>query len=305
MAKIESSYLHGFVKGYDAIARVARESGTEMPVSMWESIFLDEEVRQLIELTRMSGAMRNTSAILASQFGWDTSGRLSEIKVNTLVMTARNDRADRLKDAQRLAAGIPNAQLRAVDGSFAPYVSDRAAVHAAIDELLQPDVPRSHATPSGFRTVVFTDIVGSTEFLQRVGDLEGRRIVRDLESQVAATAAEHGGRVVKNLGDGSLVSFGSNSAAINFGIDVQRRADADLRLRIGMSAGEPIQEDGDIHGAVVAQASRIADLGDAGEVVISDAVRQLAVGKGFTFESKGEVTLKGFDVPVAVWRVGT
>jgi class 3 adenylate cyclase len=70
-----------------------------------------------------------------------------------------------------------------------------------------------------------------------------------------------------------------------------------------MAAGEPIQEDGDIHGTVVAQASRIGDLGDAGEVIVSDSVRQLAAGKGFDFDPAGELSLKGFDEPERVWKV--
>jgi class 3 adenylate cyclase len=65
----------------------------------------------------------------------------------------------------------------------------------------------------------------------------------------------------------------------------------------------PIHEEGDIHGTVVAQASRIGDLGEAGEVIVSDSVRQLAAGKGYTFESRGEVLLKGFDEPEKVWKV--
>jgi class 3 adenylate cyclase len=110
--------------------------------------------------------------------------------------------------------------------------------------------------------------------------------------------------VVENLGDGSLVSFGSNSSAISFALDLQDACSGGpLQIRVGMAAGEPIQEDGDIHGTVVAQASRIGDLGDAGEVIVSDSVRQLAAGKGFTFEPKGEVSLKGFDEPERVWKV--
>ena len=112
-----------------------------------------------------------------------------------------------------------------------------------------------------------------------------------------------GGRVVKNLGDGSLVSFGSNSSAIAFALELQDAfRDGPLYLRVGMAAGEPIQEDGDIHGTVVAHASRIGDLGDAGEVIVSDSVRQLAAGKGFDFEPAGEVSLKGFDEPERVWK---
>ena len=112
-----------------------------------------------------------------------------------------------------------------------------------------------------------------------------------------------GGRVVKNLGDGSLVSFGSNSSAIAFALVLQDAfRDGPLYLRVGMAAGEPIQEDGDLHGTVVAHASRIGDLGDAGEVIVSDSVRQLAAGKGFDFEPAGEVSLKGFDEPERVWK---
>jgi adenylate cyclase len=74
-------------------------------------------------------------------------------------------------------------------------------------------------------------------------------------------------------------------------------------MRIGLAAGEPIQEDGDIHGAVVVQASRIADLGNAGETVVSNSVRLLSVGKGFSFEPLGEIQLKGFDELSTLWRV--
>ena len=69
-----------------------------------------------------------------------------------------------------------------------------------------------------------------------------------------------------------------------------------------MAAGEPIQEDNDIHGAAVVQASRISDLGSAGEVLVADSIRQLAIGKGFEFESVGQVELKGFPEPVAIWK---
>jgi class 3 adenylate cyclase len=207
-------------------------------------------------------------------------------------------------DARHLAAAITDSQLRVVEGSFAPYWSDRTATLEAIDTLLKPAGSAVESVPAGFQTVVFTDIVGSTEYVRRVGDEAGRATIRDLEQRVASLAADHEGRVVKNLGDGSLVSFGSNSSAIAFALDLQDACgDGPLYLRVGMAAGEPIQEDGDLHGTVVAQASRIGDLGDAGEVIVSDSVRQLASGKGFTFEPKGEVLLKGFDEPERVWKV--
>ena len=183
-------------------------------------------------------------------------------------------------DAHHLAAGIAGSQLQVVDGTLVPYWADRAATLQAIDALLKPETLTDQSTGSSFRTVVFTDIVESTDYIRRVGDEAGRAAVRELEQQVASLAADHEGLVVKNLGDGSLVSFTSNSSTIAFALDVQDKCnDGPLRLRVGMAAGEPIQEDGDIHGTVVAQASRIGDLGDAGEVIVSDSVRQLALGK--------------------------
>ncbi len=152
--------------------------------------------------------------------------------------------------------------------------------------------------------MVFTDVVGSTEFVRTAGDDAGRAAIRAIEAVVAETASKHRGTVVKNLGDGSLIYFGSNSDALAFAIALQDRvADNPLRIRVGLAAGEPIHEDDDIHGTVVAQASRLCAIGDPGEIVAADSVRQLALGKGFDFDSAGEVDLKGFAEPTPVWTV--
>lgn len=153
-------------------------------------------------------------------------------------------------------------------------------------------------------TVVFTDLVSSTQVLDRQGDAEGRRTFRKIEDLILDLCTKHDGHLVKNLGDGSLITFESTSRAIAFSLDLQdQMSSRPVRMRIGMAAGEPIQEDGDIHGAVVVQASRIADLGKPGEVIVSDSVRQLAVGKGFEFQLMGDVQLKGFQETQRVWAV--
>jgi class 3 adenylate cyclase len=246
-----------------------------------------------------------TALTLASQNEWDAEQSLQDISVPTLIISARDPRIGSLPDSRHLAAAISGSHLSVVDGP-PPYWSDRTATLDAINAFLKPEATEyvSAPAPPSFRTVVFTDIVESTEYVQRVGDEEGRTVIRELEQQIATLARDHGGRVVKNLGDGSLVSFGSNSSAISFALDLQDAcSDGPLGLRVGMAAGEPIQEDGDIHGTVVAHASRIGDLGDAGEVIVSDSVRQLASGKGFTFEPRGETSLKGFDEPERAWKV--
>ena len=306
IATVENSFLEVSIRSQAALHTVQKEVGSRWVPSVFDQVAPPDELEAWTAVDMSNHQPdKPVEACINAMREWDTSSLLETVETPTLILTSRNPGWDFLQDARKLAAGIPNSQLRVVDGIFAPYVAHRAAVLDAIADLLdneeRPDVDR---TPSGFRTVAFTDIVGSTEFVSRVGDEQGRAAIRDLEAKVADLAAAHAGRIVKNLGDGSLVSFGSNTSALTFAVELQTSIeDGPLQLRVGMAAGEPIQEDGDIHGAVVVQASRIADLAQAGEVVVSEGVHQLAVGKGFEFEAAGEVTLKGFDQPTTVWKV--
>ncbi len=76
-----------------------------------------------------------------------------------------------------------------------------------------------------------------------------------------------------------------------------------LSVRIGLNAGEPIQEDGDLFGATVILASRIAQKADGGEILVSNAVRELSAGKGFSFRDRGDFEPKGFEQPLRIWEV--
>lgn len=300
-AAVASSWIEPLLNAQVSLTKVEMDTGQIF--SVWQQVVPAEEYEEVLGLVR-SGRLIAVGSTQNSQLEWDAESFLARLAVPTLLLNGRKTVDRTLNDARHLAATIKGSQLRVLEGNAPPYWSDRTATLEVIDAFLKPKMEAPQAETSGFRTVVFTDIVGSTEYVRGVGDETGRATVRELEQQVAALAADHGGRVVKNLGDGSLVSFGSNSSAIRFALEVQEKcSDGPLKLRVGMAAGEPIQEDGDIHGTVVAHASRIGDLGDAGEVIVSDSVRQLAAGKGFTFEPRGEVTLKGFDEPERVWRV--
>jgi len=302
-AAVARSYIAPMTQADVGLSKIA--SATGQSFSIWEKVVPSDEVQQVVNLVRNAGTPAvSAEAGSLTQMEWDAEHFLAKVSVPTLILSSRNAGIDTLPDSRHLAAGIAGSQLRVMDSTgIAPYYSDRTTTLEAIDALLEPEETSTESTPSGFRTVVFTDIVGSTEYVRSVGDEAGRAAVRELEQRVASFAADHDGRVVKNLGDGSLVSFGSNSSAITFALELQAACgDGPLYLRVGMAAGEPIQEDGDIHGTVVAHSSRIGDLGDAGEVIVSDSVRQLAAGKGFTFEPRGEVSLKGFDEPERVWK---
>jgi class 3 adenylate cyclase len=234
---------------------------------------------------------------------FDVSTILQDVRAPTLVLKSQHSLYTDMTQTRRLLAGIPNVELKAVPGTMAPWLADLDSVVEALVSFVtsghhQPDLGQTH----GLLTIVFTDLVSSTQILSRQGDVEGRRMFREIETLISDLSSRHDGRLIKNLGDGSLITFTSTRQAIAFSLDLQdHMASLPVQMRVGMAAGEPIQENGDVHGAVVAQASRIADLGEAGEVVVSDSVRQLAIGKEFEFQPRGEISLKGFEEAQRVW----
>ncbi len=300
MANVASSHIADALRAEEALLDLESERSRTF-LSIWQS-FVAEDDREPVK--RIANSWQTRAGVSTGVLRWDSEPLLRQVEAPTLVMSSPHswDRAS--EDARNLAAAISGSQLRLVNGTLAPYWSDRTATLEAIHGFLGLEHPATQPIPAGFRTVVFTDIVDSTKFMARVGDKQGREAMRAVEQRVGDLTHQHGGRVIKNLGDGSLVSFGSNTAALRFALDLQSNRDPDsLQLRIGMAAGEPIEEGGDIHGAVVAYASRVADLGDAGEIVASDTVRQLAMGKGFEFAPMGQFELKGFEEPATVWKV--
>jgi len=116
---------------------------------------------------------------------------------------------------------------------------------------------------------------------------------------------------VKTMGDGFMASFGSVTRALECAIALQRAFNSrnqepgaeSLQLRVGLNAGEPIEEDGDLFGSTVILASRIASSAGAGEILTSVAVRELCAGKGFLFADRGESVLRGFEDPVRMYEV--
>jgi class 3 adenylate cyclase len=161
---------------------------------------------------------------------------------------------------------------------------------------------------SAFRIILFTDLEGSTALNQRLGDDGAMRLLRIHDGIIRSALARHAGREVKHTGDGIMASFDSVQAALAGAVAIQRgfadhnasHPEPPLRVRIGMSAGEPVAEGGDLFGAAVQLAARLCDHASPGGIVVSSVVRDLAIGKGFTFGPGSETSLKGFPVPVSL-----
>jgi class 3 adenylate cyclase len=161
---------------------------------------------------------------------------------------------------------------------------------------------------SAFRIILFTDLEGSTAMVQRLGDDGAMRLLRIHDGIIREALARHAGLEVKHTGDGIMASFGSVQAALACAVSIQQgfgahtasHPESPLRVRIGMSAGEPVTEGEDLFGAAVQLAARLCDYARPGMIVVSSVVRDLSIGKGFAFGPGGEATLKGFPLPVSL-----
>jgi class 3 adenylate cyclase/pimeloyl-ACP methyl ester carboxylesterase len=165
-------------------------------------------------------------------------------------------------------------------------------------------------------TLLFCDLVGSTELLRSLGDDANDEVRRSLLSALGREANNHGGTVVKTAGDGMMVSFQTSAAdAVACAIAIQRAAAVverngvplGLELRVGISSGEASHEDGDWFGTPVVEAARLEAAAQAGQILVSEVVRSIVGTRGGAqFRSAGTRELKGFARPVpvveVVWR---
>jgi class 3 adenylate cyclase len=162
---------------------------------------------------------------------------------------------------------------------------------------------------SALVTILFTDLVGSTELLARAGDEEAQRIFRAHHDLLAKTAAAHGGEEVKWLGDGLMVAFPSAGDAVRCGIAMQQASHRPvhgeaLSIRVGLNAGEALRETSDYFGTAVVIARRLCDRADGGQILCTETVVGLLAGRAeFSFTELGKLELKGVPEPVATREV--
>ena len=172
----------------------------------------------------------------------------------------------------------------------------------------------AHERDPGIRTILFTDIVDSTTLTQLLGDEAAMALVGVHDTIVRDALSAVGGREVKHTGDGIMASFVSPAGAVRCAIQIQRELekhakmnpDRPLKVRVGAAAGEPVEQHDDLFGCTVQLAARLCTHAQPEQILVSNAIAELCIGKGLLFEELGEVVLKGFAHPVrahsAAWR---
>ncbi|MEP6871384.1 MAG: alpha/beta fold hydrolase [Anaerolineaceae bacterium] len=298
-----------------SVVRASWGAGSDMMTNMFMPGASAEEARTFALHQRRAATKEDAAALLEAVYESDVSDLLARVSCPTLVIHSRSDKAIAYRHGLEVASGIPGARLVTLEGRGhlpEPEVMAESIRQAA--EFILEGLPIRRTTADGKQsdqrqgllTVMFTDLRDSTALTQRLGDARAQQELVHRHNQVVREAlAAHGGREVKHTGDGIMAAFGSGSNAIDAAIAIQEAFGDDqaVQVRIGLNAGEPVAEDGDLFGATVQLAARVCSRAEPGDVVVTNVVRELAMGKGFLFSEQSPAALKGFEEPVRLFAV--
>jgi class 3 adenylate cyclase len=200
---------------------------------------------------------------------------------------------------------IPGARLVELPGvDHIPWVGDRQALVHEIEEFLT-GMRHVQERDRVLATVLFTDIVGSTEKAAELGDAEWRSLLERHDAIARREVEQFRGRVVKNIGDGMFATFDGPARAVRCAEALCDAipAELNLQLRAGMHTGECEAIGEDLGGMAVHIGSRVAAKAQPGQVLVSGTVKDLVVGSGLAFEDAGEHDLKGVPGSWRLYRV--
>jgi len=224
----------------------------------------------------------------------DITDVLPTIQVPTLVIHRTDDVTIDVQAGRNLAERIPNAKYVELSGAdHLPWVGDTERITQEIEEFITgsksaPVIDRVLAT------ILFTDIVDSTARADAMGDQAWRDVLDAHDKAVRQELVRFRGNEVKSLGDGFLATFDGPARAIHCAQAIRSALlQFGLEVRIGVHTGEVELADNDVRGIAVHIASRVANLGNANEILVSRTVKDLVAGSGIKFEDFGTHTLKG------------
>jgi class 3 adenylate cyclase len=256
----------------------------------------DEAFRAWWALTERLGAgVDDGAAETWAAYTEDVRSMLPTISVPTLVLHRTGNRMIRVGAGRYLGEHIPGAKYVELPGEDAPYyVGDTDALCDEIEEFLAG----ARSSPEGdvvTTTVLFTDIVASTEHTARLGQRKWSALIDNHDAMIRATLRRYQGHEIKTTGDGVLATFDATTRAIRAALHITATAPSlGIEVRAGVHTGEiETRTNNDLVGLPVTIAKRICDMAGAGEVLVSRAVTDLASTANLTFDDRGKHQLKG------------
>jgi class 3 adenylate cyclase/pimeloyl-ACP methyl ester carboxylesterase len=268
------------------------------------SVVGDERVLGFWRRFERASASPNAAAAL---FRWNRAIDLVDVLplVTAPTLVLQRDGTFMTNEGVRdLAARIPGARYVELPGrDVYPFLGDMDAVVDEIEEFLTGSLGPAPATRT-LATVLFTDIVGSTERANELGDRHWRDLLDAHNRAIRSVIQRHGGHEVDTAGDGFFVTFDGPERAVHAAlaaVDVVR--EIGLHIRAGLHTGEVIRSGEDVSGVAVHIGARVAALAAADEVLVTRTVKDLALGSTLEFEDSGEHELKGVPEPWQLFRV--
>jgi class 3 adenylate cyclase len=252
------------------------------------------------KLERLTAAPTTMRRLFELHNHTDVRGILREVRVPTLVISRTHSDFYDAGHARYVAERIPGARMVELPGQEIFIAGDPEGLTSELEEFFTGT--RTERIPDRvLATVLFTDIVGSTERAAALGDARWRDLLDRHNSLIRAQLARHQGREVKTIGDGFLATFDGPArgvrCATRIAEDVRRLG---IEIRAGLHTGECEVLEDDVAGMAVNIGARVSSLAGPGEVLVSGTVKDLVVGSGLEFADRGEHELKG--VPGA-WRL--
>ena len=232
----------------------------------------------------------------------DIRSVLPSISTPTLVVHRRDDATIPIGQGRYLAEHVAGARLVELDGiDHQPMAGDAASILTEIEAFVTGTRPVERLDVDRvLMTVLFTDIVGSTERAVVLGDDQWHRLLDQHDADVARVVGNFGGQAIKTTGDGVLATFDRPARAIRCASELRRATrPLGIELRAGLHTGEVELRDGDVAGIAVNTAARVQAHAGPSEVLVSRTVVDLVAGSGLSFDDRGEHDLKGVPGTVA------
>jgi class 3 adenylate cyclase len=269
------------------------------------SLAHDEAFRQwYATLGRLGASPRAVLLLGEMTFSVDVRPLLPQIAVPSLVMHRVGDRVNSVEHGRYLAERIPGARWVQLPGDdFILWSGDTDAFIDEVEEFLTGRRDGAEATRV-VATVMFTDVVGSTERAGALGDRALADLLEVHHARVRAELGRFGGREIDTAGDGFLASFDSPASAINCSrMVLGSLREIGVELRIGLHTGECDVVGEKLRGIAIHIGARICALAGPSEIVVSQTVKDLVAGSGLAFEDAGEHELKGVPDRWHLYRV--
>jgi class 3 adenylate cyclase len=281
---------------WPAVDAIEEAWGEGRSVELFAPSFSDDEaVRRSFALFERAAASPAMFASLMNALKEiDVTGILSAIGVPTLVLHRTGDPVVPIAASRYMGEHIPEARFVELSGDdHIPWLGDADRLVDEVEQFLT-GARQTREPDRVLATVLFTDIVSSTQRASELGDRRWRELLETHDEGVRRQVDVHGGRVVKSLGDGYLATFDGPARAIRCGRTLAADAETlGIELRAGIHTGECELLGEDVGGMAIHIGARVAALAEPGEVLVSSAVRDLVVGSGIEFEDRGTHTLKG------------